>query len=151
MKKKGLSPIIATVLLIAIVMVLAAIIFLWARGFISEKVAKFGEPVERSCEKTYFEAGIFPQGVNYVLEINNRGEIPLYGFDVKVLGRGSVIVNEYSDKTVGLGESFSIDIDKDDLNGESNLLVVPIILGQSDNGKVAFTCDDQYGVPISVS
>ena len=44
--KRGLSPVIASVLLIALVLVLASIIFMWARGFISEQIEKFGNPVE---------------------------------------------------------------------------------------------------------
>ena len=44
-KKRGLSPVIASVLLILLVLVLASIIFLWARGFIGEQIEKFGEPI----------------------------------------------------------------------------------------------------------
>lgn len=40
--KRGLSPIIATVLLIFLVLILASIVFLWARGFFSEQLEKGG-------------------------------------------------------------------------------------------------------------
>jgi len=56
MGKKGVSPIIATVLLISIALVLALIIFLWARSFTSEQLQKFDEPVENACENVHFEA-----------------------------------------------------------------------------------------------
>ena len=41
--KKGLSPIIATVLLIVITLIIAMIIFLWAKNFIGEKTKKFND------------------------------------------------------------------------------------------------------------
>jgi len=40
-KKKGVSPVIATVLLIAMVVVIALIIFLWFRGLTKEAITKF--------------------------------------------------------------------------------------------------------------
>jgi len=39
--KKGLSPVIATMLLIAIVVVIGLIIFLWFRGMTEEAITKF--------------------------------------------------------------------------------------------------------------
>ena len=39
-EKKGVSPIISTVLLIVIVIILAIIILLWSRGFVKEIITK---------------------------------------------------------------------------------------------------------------
>jgi flagellin-like protein len=150
MKKKGLSPVIATVLLIMIVVVLALIIFLWARGFVSEKVAKFGEPVGRACDRVRFEAGAFSSGQGFEIDINNQGEVPLYGFDIKKLGKGEIIVTEYTDQTVGSGQSLTLDQELSSDYANSEIIVVPIILGETDKGRVAYTCGDQYGVGITL-
>jgi len=151
MKKRGLSPVIATSLLIAIVVVLAAIIFLWARGFINEQVAKFDEPVERACNRVNFQAGIFNNGGSHVLDINNRGDVPIYGFQVKEFGGGSVIVNDVGgvggNDAVLAGESRSISLTGQYSQG-SRLLVVPVILGEAGDGRVAYTCPDEIGVGV---
>jgi flagellin-like protein len=57
MKKKGVSPVIATVLLVSIVIILGVIIFLWARGFVEESAQKGGRAVDMSCDDVNFEAG----------------------------------------------------------------------------------------------
>jgi flagellin-like protein len=156
--KKGVSPVVATVLLIGIVIILAIIIFLWARGFIAERAQKFGRAVELSCNDVNFNAGVFRDdaecgdgGVGYSLDVVNEGNVPLYGFEVKSLTeQGTVrIFSEILGSTVTIGDSATICLDED-ATGEDNLLIVPIILGQSDSGKVAFTCPDQLGFSVPV-
>ena len=44
-EKRGLSPVIATVLLVGIALVLASIVFLWAKNFIGEAVTKEGREI----------------------------------------------------------------------------------------------------------
>ena len=46
-RKKGLSPVIATVLLIGIVIALALIIFLWFRGTMKPAITKFDKNKQR--------------------------------------------------------------------------------------------------------
>jgi len=71
-----LSPVIATVLLIALVLVLAAIIFMWARGFISEQIEKFGTPIEDLCDSVDFDIEIVKVGLGYDFEIGNFSLYP---------------------------------------------------------------------------
>ena len=58
MDRRGLSPIIATVLLISLVLVLASIIFLWARAFLPEQIQKFESPIEDACKNVVFDASV---------------------------------------------------------------------------------------------
>lgn len=151
LKKRGVSPIVATTLLIAIVVILAVIIFLWARGFISEKVQKFDRAIDLACDDVNFEAGIAVGNTgNYELDVINRGNVPLYGFDVKILGKGQVLVNEILDSTVTIGDGATISLENTDVAGGDDLLVVPIILGESEKGKVAHTCPDQFGFATGI-
>ena len=56
MKKRGLSPVVATVLLIAIVIIIGLIVFLWFRGMTEETITKFGtENIRFACDDVYFE------------------------------------------------------------------------------------------------
>ena len=151
MKKKGVSPVMATVILIAIVVILALIIFLWAKGFVGERAQKFGSAIELSCDKTNFEVGLLSgsgcSGENSLrLDILNKGNIPLYGFVIKEKGKADVKVKTTVEKetiTIGSSETFCFSAD---LVPGSEVLVIPIILGETESGKVTHTCGDQYGV-----
>ncbi len=150
MLRKGVSPVIATILLIAIVIVLAGIVFIWARGFIAEGIQKRGEPVERACESVSFEASVVQTGGNYVLEINNRANIPLYGFDVKILGEGEVSVHTILDQSIDIGSSVEIDLPASEFSGVEKIVVIPIILGTKGDAPTPYSCPDQFGVGVSI-
>jgi len=156
--KRGVSPVVATILLIAIVIILAVIIFLWARGFVAEKAQKFGRAVELSCDDVNIEAGVFfiaegagECGPGFSLDIVNRGDVPLYGIEVKDLSDpGTVIVKRTYTGTVTIGQSDSICLSDEDIELGDQLLLVPVILGESDSGKVAHTCTDNFGHAVTV-
>jgi flagellin-like protein len=142
--KRGLSPIIATVLLISIALVLALIIFLWARNFVSEKVQKFAEPVENSCDKIAFEAEAYAGNINIV----NRGNVALYAVEVRVKGAGSIGVMQFSESTIAEGESAKVPI-VNALDDGAELVIIPLILGEAKGYKKAYTCDEKYGLPVT--
>ncbi|OIO43847.1 hypothetical protein AUJ64_01615 [Candidatus Pacearchaeota archaeon CG1_02_39_14] len=147
-EKKGLSPVVATVLLVSVVIVLALIIFLWARGFLSERVQKFDSAIELSCDNVDFVAGVTPDREN--LDLKNNGNVPIYGVIVKEIGRGSVEVKEVFGSTLNVGESREIDIRELDIGSAERLLVVPILLGKSGSERVSYTCDDSFGYPVEL-
>lgn len=151
--KRAVSPVVATILLIAITIVLAVIVFLWARGFIHESAEKRGEPVERACEDVDFVAGLFKDGT-LKMDMVNHGNIPIYGVEIKKYGQDTILPSQYLDGTITAGESATIDLDSDfvsSLELGDNLLVVPIILGQTGEGKIAHTCDDVAGYSVQVT
>src|SRR3989344_7665665 len=96
-KKRGLSPVIATVLLIAIVVVLGLIVFLWIRGIVGESLVKVdGRNVQLVCDEVEFEAE-YSSSTGF-LYFSNTGNVPIYKIKAKISGAGS-----YS--TVVVGES----------------------------------------------
>ena len=87
MKKraKGLSPVIATVLLVAMVISIALIVFFWIKGMTEEAVTKFGDQnIQLVCGQVAFEAS-YDQDTLY---ITNPGSVPIFGMNVKVIGDG---------------------------------------------------------------
>lgn len=77
MNKRGLSPLVATILLIGFSIALGAIVMSWGKGFIEEK-AEFVQGVEASpleCSKV---------GIK-VIEIGNQPEICIEGDTIKAL------------------------------------------------------------------
>ena len=87
MRKRGISPLIATVLLIGFTIALAVIIFFWINSFTEERIGKTKEIVEAelSCvtgiDIGIYEACVDSSGVHLTLE--NRKNNDIDGFIVR--------------------------------------------------------------------
>lgn len=153
-ERRGVSPVVATVLLVTLAVILAAIIFLWAKSFIAENVLKNGEVVENSCDDVVFNAEIR----NSELKIINQGNIALYGIAVRKIGAGTeetcYPLETDNSPTIKMGASRgNILLDNcgfgSDLGTGDNFIVIPVILGENDNGeRRAYTCDESFGVEL---
>jgi flagellin-like protein len=150
MEKKGVSPVIATVLLIAMVVVLGLIIFMWFRGFTQEAVTKFDTNVELVCSDVSFDAS-YSEGI---LSIVNTGNIPIYRIKLKTEGQGSFSTKEletadgWSETGLNKGDAFSNSVD---VNGAEEITVIPVLMGSSKSGQQSFTCNEaQHGYSITI-
>jgi len=147
MEKRGLSPVIASVLLILLVLVLASLIFLWARGFISEQIEKFGQPIDAVCSSVNFDVDrIEVLTGNDILEVVNRGDIDIYHLDVKMFdGKGNSEISKFKFK-VDAGESIRGEINLRMENGEKpeKITVYPALIGtvQGKPTNKVFTCNE---------
>lgn len=161
MFKKGVSPVVATVLLIVIVIVLGTIIFIWARGFLSESATKGDRVVESSCEDVNFEVQIAPgasqcdNGNGWAIDINNIGNIPIYG--IKVLryddSTGAIDNIPLSDETfeggtVTVGRSSYVCMTNEPLNSGDKFRIIPKLLAEKEERKIAYTCPEKDGQTI---
>ncbi|MBS3090317.1 hypothetical protein J4433_00940 [Candidatus Pacearchaeota archaeon] len=149
--KKGVTPIVATVLLIGITITLAIIIFAWARGFIAEQIEKFGKSAEQVCEELSYDADVVPAGANlYDFYITNRGNIPIYAIDIKQIGPGKSQVDR---RTITIAEGQSL---KETLTLErasyDTIMIMPVILGNARGtaNKKAYACPQQYSKQIEL-
>ena len=150
--KRGVTPVIATVLLISIVIVLASIVFLWAQGFVNEGTEKFGEPIERACDSVSFEAQVYLEDSgDYTLEVNNRANVPLYGFNIKLIGEGDIRVHKTLPQTINVGDSVKITLLSSDLNDAEDLLIVPVLLGEDGERSETFPCPDSAGEGVTIA
>lgn len=148
-ERRGLSPVIATVLLISIVVVIALIIFLWARGFVKEEGMKFGENIKLACQKVEFEASYEAE----TLSIVNSGNVPIYRVKLKIFSGGSFHTDELTVDSDGWpefgikqGETYTGTVS---ITGDK-VLVIPVLLGSSGSGQKIYTCEDNYGYEISL-
>lgn len=147
MNKRGISPIVATVILVSIALILAVIIFLWARSFVGERALKEGQPVEYSCEGVNFEAEPkYTVGTGLSIDVVNRGNVPLYGLEIRKKDVGEISgVGIFESKTILNGETETLH--KEDYDqGTGTLVLVPMILGETNTGKKVHTCDERYGL-----
>jgi flagellin-like protein len=147
MKKRGLSPIIASILLVMLVLVLATIIFLWARGFISEQLEKFGQPVEQQCEGVEFEVELVDTVSGYDLEAVNYGNVPIGYLDIKKIRGGDEEVQSFKffKMNPGIPLTEGIDIKMEDGSTPEEGVVYPVLLGSVKGKELSrpYTCVDK--------
>ncbi|MFW6310660.1 MAG: archaellin/type IV pilin N-terminal domain-containing protein [Nanoarchaeota archaeon] len=157
MTKKGLSPLIATILLIAMVIVIGTLIFLWFKGMQKEALTKFdGKNIERVCEDVNFNVDY----VSGTLSIINKGNIPIQDFEIKeVSSDGSYSTKKISDfynedegeEWTGLGVGGS-DEKEISFTGSDKLIISPILIGETDQEeKKEYSCDvDKFGKTLNI-
>jgi len=155
-EKKGLSPVVSTVLLIVLALVLVVIVFAWARTWIGEKIEKdLGngpEVIESFCKDVQFVAEA--NMLTGTIDVNNIGNIPLYGVEVSkrvsggVENIGGARFNAGAGLPRGSGDRVEIDLSSVSIGDE--VLVTPVLLGETDEYKKTFVCAEEYGVTAEV-
>lgn len=153
-KRKGISPVIATVMLIAMVIVIGLIIFLWFRQLGGETITKFGgKNVELVCGDVEFQA----EYVGGELRVLNVGNVPIFKMDAKIekpgehetLDLSTLPTSSWSPKGLGAGQLFSADISSYTTDADK-LTLIPVLLGSSKEGEKSFTCDENYGYDLYI-
>jgi hypothetical protein len=152
--KSGLSPVITSVLLIALVVVIISVIFLWFRGMVEEGVVKFEKNIQLVCDDVNFEA-TYSSGT---LNIVNNGNVPIFKINLKIYNGGNYQTkslesldggNAWPSTGLGQGATFSGNIGAD-IGSADKMVVLPILLGTSSKGKKTFMCEGQYGQEIKI-
>jgi flagellin-like protein len=154
--KKGVTPIISTVLLVMIAVVIAVIILIWYLNFQGEQLLKFDMPIDTACSKVMIEPYI---NSDKTTGYKNKGNIPVYGINLKMT---DVNGNTYTKKITGdeggktnIGDVTSfltktgtrIDYYTIDQSTYSEIKFVPILYGKTSSGIIKeYECIDAYGV-----
>ena len=81
-RKKGVSPVVATVLLITMAIVLIAIIYIWAKAAIGESSTKLGEGISNACDKVSLEVSLNRQTGRMNI-VNNAQSISVHGVSLR--------------------------------------------------------------------
>lgn len=153
-KRRGLSPIITSLLLIALVIVITSVVFLWFRGMVEEGVVKFGENIKLACEDVEFEATYSSGTINIV----NTGNIPIFRVNIKMSREGSYSTKDLKNMSGGSswpegglaqGGIFSGNIGGG-IGSIDKIIVLPVLIGTSSKGKKTFICEGQYGKEINL-
>jgi len=90
--KKGISPLIATVLIIGFVVAIGAVVMLWGRGFVKERTEKEGALSEAKLNCNSIDLKVVDTSQDEVT-IENRGSVSIGGFKIKFYD-GSTDVKE---------------------------------------------------------
>lgn len=137
---------IATVLLIAMVVMIGLVIFLWFQGMTRESITKFeGTNIELVCSDVSFDASYSGGEISIV----NNGNVPIYGMKVKVVSDGNYDTSDLSGfDGLGQGGSYSGSFNA---GSATNIILVPVLLGSSERGERTFVCDEnQQGYEIII-
>lgn len=99
-RNRAVSPLIATVLLIGIVIAAVAMIFLWMNKFVGETIQKYSENINVICDRIQYTASL-DQGLvagHYEITINNQGNDNIYQFNLKFKAKGTSVSGTFSPK-----------------------------------------------------
>lgn len=152
--KKALSPVIATVLLVAMVVVIGLIIFLWFRGFQQEAVTKFGgKNIQLVCNEVSFSASY--SASTQSLTISNLANVPVYQMRAKIMKGGGSFDTENVDEypgwpNSGLTQGAVISLSKDFGGSAESVVLIPVLRGTSRSGDKTYVCSEDFGRTINV-
>ena len=152
--KKGVSPVIATVLLVAMVVVIGLIIFLWFKGITEEAVTKFGgKNIKLVCEDVEFLSDY--SSATGMLSVSNIGNVPIYGIKARVSGQGSYQTLDMKDLPVnwpeiGLRQGGVFSGSVSEFSGADQVLLIPVLIGASESGNQVYVCEERYGQEVMV-
>lgn len=134
MQKKAISPVITTVLLVLIAIVLAVIIFVWAVAFRGEQITKFSGGEEKdirlSCDSVLFRPELI--GTSQIA-IVNTGDVPIYRFDIRIIGTAGTRV-ESAEGGTNPGQTSTIDVSTMGISSGTEIQVIPVLLGTDKDG-----------------
>ncbi len=150
-KKKGISPTVATILLVALVITIGLIIFAWFKSTAREAVTKFGDKnIELVCDDVEFDASYS----NRVLYVSNLGNVPIYSLNLKEYQQDGYVTEDIRDiseswPAAGLsqGGTFS---EKIDFSRATRVILIPILAGNSESGQKTVPCEEKDGIEIAI-
>ena len=122
--KKGISPLIAAVLLIAFTMTIAGLLATWASSFMTQKTNNLTQSDQKvqQCLGVNFDVTSHKIDANHrALLINNLGTVDIKGINVDVIKSDYTTGNIYHNETISIprGAIQSIKINSSDV-GEPN-------------------------------
>lgn len=138
--KKGLSPVIASVLMILLVISISVMIFGWARGFLDKQNEGLEQSIENLCESANFETKIIKTVGDYsILEIVNKGNINIHSLEIKkFIGGNSETNNIEINLDSGGASTESIYMKMENGVSPETIVIYPILT--SINTKKTITC-----------
>ena len=147
MRKKGVFPVVAAMLLIVLVIIMAATIILWSKGITETitggSVTLQGKNIALTCNDVIFEFS-YTEGKLY---LKNPGNVPIYGMKFIISSDGSYETQDIKDLTpnwpedgLNPGKAFSDSITFDaDVN---EVVLIPVLIGKTSSGKeIEYVCE----------
>lgn len=150
--KRAISPLIASIVLIGLVLAIGGIIFLWFQSMTEEAVTKFdGQNVELVCDDVNFQAS-HDQGQ---ISIVNRGNVPIFSMEVKLEGSAGQIEKENTsslsgtwDEQTGLNQGGAESLIVN-YNEYESAELIPVLMGKTEDGeRKTQACEERHGETV---
>ena len=160
-RKRAVSPVISTILLIMIVIVLAVIILVWANSFIKEAVTKTIDSKEKTIEQWCQDIKITPEisSTKTSFGFTNEGSIPIFQYQLKLVdidSGDSELKLVHSAQGGSVNPGFSSVIEEDNLleiktyREYQSIKLIPILLGEgrgkNNAGKQEVLCPEKLAI-----
>ena len=143
MDKKGMSLVVASVLLTLLAVLLAVMVY---NGMQYKTIQLAPEP-ELDCYGLDFEAEIIREPSVDYLEVINLGNLEIGGFYIKRFWEGEWYMYEEIVRVIGPRQEDRIVVEQDYFSGR--YLIVPRVNGEDPEGKSYLRpCKDIYGVEV---
>jgi len=138
MRKKGLSPIIATVLLIVVAIALFFLVFFWIKSLQKETIMKQGTAIENICPQIRLSVQRTASGIDII----NQGDVTIQKFEIIINGRSEM---EGSGNPLIPGDTWV-----HNFNDCSGIIkIIPFLRGTTDSGgHKDYPCENKI---VSVS
>lgn len=137
--RKGLSPVIATVMLVVIAIILFLLVYLWISSFQKEAVLKFNSPIETACLRVSFNAMITGSGSN--IQITNMADLPIHRFELYSVDSGGSTTKLPNEGTRDISPAGSTTFSGITCQ---KIKIVPYLLGKTKAGKeIEYACEKQ--------
>ena len=148
--KKGVSPVISTVLLIMIVIILAVIILLWSRGFVKEAILKEVGGNQKRVQQFCGEVRMTRILEGDSFGFTNSGNVPIYKFHLKTTSDGRSDTTEITPEMGGLvNPGFATILEGHSYSSYDEVKIIPILLGKSkSSGITEFSCPEENALII---
>jgi len=144
MDRKAVSPLIATLILIVIVVSASSTIYIWSRSFIAEQLEKFGSPAELTCEEIDFVTQLeIAGGTSYELFVNNQANVDIPKLNLNFNREGKSIIKTFSANIKkGSTGNVSFDLRTVGISSFESIDVTPVLLaiGESSKTSKLFPC-----------
>lgn len=148
--RKGVSPVVSTILLIMIVVVAAIIILLLIRSFMKEAISKQdanGNEIEISkmCSDVVLTPVLNEDGSFGVI---NEGNVPLSSITLKLSSGGSITSVSVGDF---INPGYSQMVDSLNANDYEAIKVIPVLRGKIKNSGLvsqSYICPESDGIII---
>ena len=142
--KKGISPVVATVLLIVVVLVLATAIFIWATSFTEGGVEKFGKNIDQACGEVDLSASYDKDDSSFL--IVNEEDISVVDIQVKFSDGDTIICGDSEGLPPGRASDFWSCVEGYIDDSGEPIAVYPVLRGEGDSGVEDYVCDDEFYV-----
>ena len=142
--KRGISPLIATVLLIGFTVAVAAVVIFWSRNFVKEKADKEGALSEKrlECENVEIDVQSIDK-VNRKISIDNKGNEAIDGFIMRVVSGG--VGAEKVIQKIGESNSAAITYSFEGLSSNAKIDLIPALKPEGTNAPLV-PCSNKHKV-----